>query len=226
MKLLITLGGTREPLDAARSITNLSTGRTGSALSDELARRGCRLLCLCAAGAARPSAGGVRVQTFSSFASLDAALRGALAGEAFDAVIHLAAVSDYSPCLIEAGGRQLQPGAAVKIDSSHETLRVTLRRNFKILDRIKGYALAAGRPAPLLVGFKLTSGARPELVLGKVRALAAADLVVHNDLAEMGNSHPFHIYLEGRPAASCEGAAALAGRLYDFIKERTEALCC
>lgn len=225
MKVLLTSGGTREPVDAARFITNLSTGGTGRTLAETLAGRGCELLCLCAAGAARPAGPGIRVEEFSSFSDLDAALRRALAAETFDAVIHLAAVSDYSPSLIEADGKAFLPGREAKLDSAPAELRLTLKRNFKILDRIKGYAAAAGRPEPLLVAFKLTAGAGPEKIAEKVRALAAADLVAHNDLEEMKNGHVFHLYRAGRPAGGCAGPAELAGKLFSFIENRTEALC-
>lgn len=227
MKILLTSGGTREPIDAARAITNLSTGHTGRLLAEALAARGCELLCLCAAGAVRPVGANIRVQEFFSFADLNGAMKKALQAEPFDAVIHLAAVSDYSPSYIEADGRSFLPGRTAKLDSSPRELRVTLRRNFKILDRIKSYAAAGNRPKPLLVGFKLTAGAAPDKVLEKVRALAAADLVAHNDLSEMaGGAHPFHLYRDGRPAADCAGHRELAEKLYNFIQERTEALCC
>ncbi len=226
MKVLLTSGGTREPIDAARFITNLSTGYTGRALAEELASRGCEVLCLCAAGAIRPAGGSIRVEEFFSFADLNGAVQKALRAEPFDAVVHLAAVSDYSPSYIEADGRGFLPGRATKLDSSPLELRLTLRRNFKILDRIKGYAAAANRPKPLLVGFKLTAGASSGKVLEKVRALAAADLVVHNDLSEMNGAHPFHVYRKGVLEADCAGHAELAEKLYGFIAERTEALCC
>lgn len=224
MKVLVTSGGTREAIDAARFITNMSTGRTGRVIAETLGERGCEVLCLCAAGAEKPG-GGVRVKIFASFADLDAALKTALAAETFDAVIHLAAVSDYSPSLIEAGGLEFAPGRDAKLDSSQEELRLTLRRNHKIIDRIKGYAAAAGRPAPLLVGFKLTAGAEPEKVREKVRALAAADLVVHNDLEEMRRAHIFRLYKDGLRAGACTGPKELALKLFDYIGSRTEALC-
>lgn len=226
MKALLTSGGTREPIDAARFITNLSTGRTGLLLAEALAARGCDLLCLCAAGALRPAGDRIRVREFFSFADLNGELEKALAAESFDAVVHLAAVSDYSPSYIEADGRGFLPGRAAKLDSSPQELRLTLRRNFKIIDRIKGYAAAANRPRPLLIGFKLTAGATPEKALEKVRALAAADLVVHNDLAEMKGAHPFRVYRGGALEAACDGPAGLAEKLYGFIRERTETLCC
>jgi len=218
MKVLITSGGTREPLDAARFITNLSTGNTGRALAEAFSRRGCQVLCLCAAGAVKPSGKNVRLTGFSSFNDLDGALRQALAAEPFDAVIHLAAVSDYSPSLIEAGGKRFLPGQTAKLDSAPAEMRVTLKRNFKIIDRLKTYAAESGRPAPLLIAFKLTSGAGPEKILAKVRALATADLVVHNDLAEMKRSHVFHLYRNAAPIADCPGPTNLAKHLYDFIQ--------
>jgi hypothetical protein len=104
-------------------------------------------------------------------------------------------------------------------------MTLTLKKNFKILDRIKSYAAAGGQPEPLLVGFKLTSGAKKARVLEKVRALAAADLVAHNDLKEMKKEHVFHIYQSGVKQADLAGAEKLADYLYSEIKNSTEALC-
>lgn len=225
MKVLLTMGGTRESIDAARFITNLSTGRTGRVLAGRLAARGCRTLCLCAASAEKPAGKNISVREFTGFKDLDLELKRLLKKETFDAVIHLAAVSDYSPALIEAGGKRFKPGGAAKLDSSAPVMTLTLKKNFKIIDRIKGYAAAGKRPEPLLVGFKLTSGASAGRVLEKVRALAAADLVAHNDLEEMTNKHVFHIYRGGVKQADLDGAAKLADYLYSEIKNRTEALC-
>ncbi len=219
MKVLITSGGTREHIDAARVVTNTSTGRTGRVLAELLAARTCSVLCLRSAAAERPSGRGIRVRNYESFSDLDAALRTALKAERFDAVIHLAAVSDYSPVLIEAGARKYRPGRSAKISSAAGELRVILRRNFKILDRIKSYAAAGSHPAPLLIAFKLTAGAGKAQALRKVRALASADLVVHNDTREMKKTHPFHIYRSGRRIFDCEGPEELAEKLFDLIPE-------
>ena len=225
MRVLLTSGGTREYIDAARFITNLSTGRTGRIIAERFAARGCKTVCLCAAGAERPAGRNISVTEFTSFKDLDLELRRILRARAFDAVIHLAAVSDYSPVLIEAGGKKLKPGRAVKLDSKAPVMKLVLKRNYKIIDRIKKYAAAGGKAAPLLVGFKLTSGASSLLVLEKVLALASADLVVHNDLDEMRKKHVFHIYAKGRKLADCNGPEELAGLLYSTITGDLEAKC-
>ncbi len=226
MRALITFGGTREYIDAARFITNLSTGRTGRIIAERFASRGCETVCLCARGAERPAGKNITLNEFTGFADLDRELRRLLKARAFDAVVHLAAVSDYSPAWIEAGGKKFKPGRAAKLGSEAPVLKLVLKRNFKIIDRIKNYAAAGKNSLPLLIGFKLTSGATPGRVLKKVRALASADLVVHNDLAEMKRKHVFHLYRQGSKLADCGGPEELADLLYAAIAEnKTEAIC-
>ncbi len=226
MRALITFGGTREPIDAGRFITNMSTGRTGRIIAEQFATRGCETVCLCAASAERPTGGNISVKEFTGFKDLDLELQRLLKARTFDAVVHLAAVSDYSPAYIEAGGKRIRPGCAAKLDSKAPVMKVVLKRNFKIIDRIKKYAVAGGQPGPLLIGFKLTAGAKAPYVLEKVRALASADFVVHNDLAEMKGKHLFHIYRNGARLADCGGPEQLADRLYSIItKNNKETIC-
>ena len=56
LRVLVTAGGTREPLDAVRYIGNRSSGRMGAAVADEAARRGADVTLILAAATARPSA--------------------------------------------------------------------------------------------------------------------------------------------------------------------------
>ncbi len=224
MKVLLTFGGTREYIDAARFITNMSTGRTGRIIAERFAASGCKTVCLCAHGAARPSGANITVKEFTTFKDLDLLLRRVLKEQAFDAVVHLAAVSDYSPASIEAGGKTFKPGRTAKLDSKAPELKLVLKKNFKIIDRIKKYA-AVESPELLLIGFKLTSGAAPARVLEKVRALASADLVAHNDLEEMKKKHVFHLYRDGARLADCAGPEELADRLLSEIKNKAEAIC-
>jgi phosphopantothenoylcysteine decarboxylase/phosphopantothenate--cysteine ligase len=220
LKILITMGGTREYLDSVRFLTNLSTGRTGRIIAENLATAGHRVTCFCGQGVESPHGKGLRAAKFSGFSDLDAKLRAALANGSFDAVIHLAAVSDYSVFSIKAGTRNWKPGYG-KISSSAETLTLTMRKNFKILDRIKDYShTEEAGPAPFLIGFKLTAGASRAQALVAVKALKAPDLVVHNDTAEMRHSHLFHIYKDGEKLRDCRGPRKLAAALRTHIDER------
>ena len=225
MKVLLTFGGTREYIDAARFITNISTGRTGRILAERFATLGFKTVCLCAQGAERPAGENISLAEFVTFRDLDLQLRRLLKTGGFDAVVHLAAVSDYSPASIEAGGKKFVPGRTVKLDSKATELTLVLKRNFKIIDRIKEYAAAGGQPEPLLIGFKLTSGASARAALDKVQALSSADLVVHNDLAEMKKKHLFHLYRDGKRLADCGGPEELADRLFAEIENKAEVIC-
>ena len=225
MKVLLTFGGTREYIDAARFITNMSTGRTGRILAERFAARGFKTVCLCALGAERPAGANISLAEFVTFRDLDLQLRRLLKTGGFDAVVHLAAVSGYSPASIEAGGKRYTPGRTVKLDSKAPELTLVLKKNFKIIDRIKKYAAAGGHPEPLLIGFKLTSGASARAVLDKVLALSSADLVVHNDLAEMKKKHLFHLYREGKRLADCGGPEELADKLFAEIENKAEVIC-
>src|SRR5213595_2164472 len=91
--VLVSAGGTREPLDAVRFVGNRSSGRMGVALAEEARRRGADVTLL-AANLAVPAPSGVDVvETQTAGAMLDAALEH---GDA-DLVLMAAAVADYRP---------------------------------------------------------------------------------------------------------------------------------
>jgi phosphopantothenoylcysteine decarboxylase/phosphopantothenate--cysteine ligase len=92
-RVLVTAGGTREPVDSVRFVGNRSSGRMGVALAAEARRRGADVALL-AANIAIPAPAGVEViPTPTAEAMLDAAL--ALAD--VDIVLMAAAVADYRP---------------------------------------------------------------------------------------------------------------------------------
>ena len=73
--MLVTAGGTREPIDAVRFIGNRSSGRMGFALADEAARRGAEVTVV-AANVALPRNPAVRYVDVETAAELGAATRG------------------------------------------------------------------------------------------------------------------------------------------------------
>ena len=92
-RVVISAGGTREPLDAVRYLGNRSSGRMGVALAEEARRRGAEVTLL-AANLAVPAPAGVELVETPTAADLE---REALARADADVVVMAAAVADYRP---------------------------------------------------------------------------------------------------------------------------------
>jgi phosphopantothenoylcysteine decarboxylase / phosphopantothenate---cysteine ligase len=100
-RVLVTAGGTREPLDAARFIGNRSSGRMGVALAEEARRRGAEVVLL-AANLAVPPPGGVETIPTPTAASMRAAAEALVD---IDVALLAAAVADYRPTAEAVGKR-------------------------------------------------------------------------------------------------------------------------
>ena len=140
--VLVTAGGTREPIDPVRFIGNRSSGRMGIALAEAAARRGADVT-LIAANVALPSAAGVSRIDINSAAELDAAARAEF-GDA-DLLLMAAAVADFRPAEPYAGKLVREQGAGLSLD-----LEPTA-------DVIAGLA-AERRDGQVLVGFAAEHG--------------------------------------------------------------------
>ena len=214
MNVLITSGGTREPIDGVRFITNFSSGTTGAALADNFAAAGCGVTLLRAIDAAKPSDPRIRLASFGSVLELDRACARLLDEQRYDAIIHAAAVSDFVVDAVIVDGVRHQAPLTGKLDSA-VALSVELRPSPKILPKLKGYAGGAAR----LIGFKLTNGASAGVALAAVRAQldrTDVDFVVHNDLTEMDHGadrHPTTIYDRRGVVGGAATNAGLAGEL-------------
>lgn len=196
LRVLVTSGGTSEPIDAVRVITNTSTGATGALIADSLAAHGHDVVLL-RAETAEAARGRCEQVTFRTFADLDAALGRLLGAQEFDAVIHAAAVGDFAVDAIEVDGVTRAAGATKLSSTSAPTLR--LRCNPKLVDTLRARSRRRGIR---VVAFKLTNGASEADIRTAVAAVlagGAADYVVHNDLAERrpGASFPADIWTAG-----------------------------
>jgi len=94
LRVLVTAGGTREPIDSVRYVGNRSSGRMGLALAAEAARRGAGVT-LVAANVALPKPEGVRRVEVETAAELLAATQTAFADS--DVLLMAAAVADFRP---------------------------------------------------------------------------------------------------------------------------------
>jgi phosphopantothenoylcysteine decarboxylase / phosphopantothenate---cysteine ligase len=163
-RVLVTAGGTREPLDSVRFLGNRSSGRMGAALASEARRRGAEVT-LVASNLAVPAPVGVDV--IDAPTAEDVARETLARGDA-DVVVMAAAVADYRPTRADEGKRA----------KDGEPWTVTLEPTTDVLRELG----AARRNGQLLIGFAADHGERG---LERARTKLGnkhADLIVFNDV--------------------------------------------
>jgi phosphopantothenoylcysteine decarboxylase / phosphopantothenate---cysteine ligase len=166
MSVLVTAGGTREPLDAVRYLGNRSSGKMGVAVADEAARRGADVRLILAAATARPSAP-MRVLEVETAAQLEALTLQEAATA--DVVVMAAAVADYRPVTSDSGKRT----------KGGERWHIELEPTTDILARL-GETRSSGQR---LIGFAAEHGGgaveRARAKLDRKRV----DMIVVNDIS-------------------------------------------
>jgi phosphopantothenoylcysteine decarboxylase/phosphopantothenate--cysteine ligase len=167
MKVLVTAGGTREPIDAVRYVGNRSSGRMGFALADEAAALGAEVTVV-AANVALPRSPRVRYVDVATAAELQAACQEHFAQA--DVLLMAAAVADFRPA--DAADEKLKK-------DGREELVIALERTPDILS-----GLAAIRRADqIVVGFAAEHG-EGAVAYGRDKlARKGLDAVVVNDIA-------------------------------------------
>src|SRR5262245_24852187 len=171
-RVLVTAGGTREPVDSVRFLGNRSSGRMGAALAEEARRRGADVTLL-AANLAVPAPAGVEtIETPTAGEMLAAADR------RFDLALLAAAVADYRPAEVVAGKRPKTATAwTLELEPTVDVARALGERK---------------RPGQVLVAFGAEHG---EAGLERKRRMLEeknVDLVVYNDVsrADIGFDSP------------------------------------
>lgn len=181
-RVLITAGGTRETIDGVRSLTNMSTGKTGAKLADFLHDQGYQVLLLTSEFAVRPQSD-VRVDTYNTFRDIYNTLKALAQTHQFDMILHAAAISDYSIANIQTPEGVINPGNE-KMSSQFDNISIELKRNEKILPRLKDLF---GQDTTV-VGFKLTSTESKEEQARAIFSLFtenSVDYVIHNDMKDI-----------------------------------------
>jgi phosphopantothenoylcysteine decarboxylase/phosphopantothenate--cysteine ligase len=171
LHVLVTAGGTREPIDAVRYVGNRSSGRMGYALAEEAARRGARVT-LVAANVTLSAPTGVEVVPVATAAELAAACDARF--DDADVLLMAAAVADYRPASPHAG--------KLKKDATGEALDLRLERTEDVLSSLS----ARRRPGQLLVGFAAEHGEEAVAYGRAKRERKGLDAVVVNDIGAPG----------------------------------------
>ncbi|HEX5881839.1 MAG TPA: bifunctional phosphopantothenoylcysteine decarboxylase/phosphopantothenate--cysteine ligase CoaBC [Actinomycetota bacterium] len=205
-RVLVSLGGTREPLDPVRYLGNRSSGRMGAAIVAEALGRGAEVTAVAAATTVDPPAGArlVRVETAQQL--YDAVLAEA---DAQDVLIMAAAVADFRPKRVAEGKLKKDQGVPeVVLEPTPDTLAELGRRR---------------RPGQVLVGFAAETGDHLAGARGKLEA-KRLDLVVLNHVegarsafgADDADAYLVDAdHVEELPRSS---KAAIAARLLDRVE--------
>jgi phosphopantothenoylcysteine decarboxylase/phosphopantothenate--cysteine ligase len=180
-RLVISAGGTREPLDPVRFLGNRSTGQQGYALAETARARGAEVV-LVSANVELPDPAGAKVVRVGSAAELRTAVFEAAADA--DVVVMAAAVADFRPASIV--GSKIK-----KADGEPEPL--ALVKNPDVLAEL---CAARPRAGQIIVGFAAETGDATGSVLDHGRTKLArkrCDLLVVNDVGadETGRSKAF-----------------------------------
>jgi phosphopantothenoylcysteine decarboxylase/phosphopantothenate--cysteine ligase len=168
-RVLVSAGGTREPIDPVRYVGNRSSGRMGWAVADAARRRGAQVTVL-SSNVDLPRHPDVRYVEAPTAADLHAAALQAF--PACDVLVMAAAVADFRPGTARGG----------KIDKGAEgRLALELEPTPDILSD-----LAGRRDRQVLVGFAAEHGAEGLARARDKRVRKHLDLIVHNDVSVDG----------------------------------------
>ena len=206
-RVLVTAGGTREPIDSVRFVGNRSSGRMGVALAEEARRRGAEVILLAANLAVDVPFGVEAIPTPTAEAMYDAAL----ALPDVDVALLAAAVADYAPAERLAAKRPKdESGWTLELEPTADVARALGERK---------------QPGQVLVAFGAEHG---EAGLERKRAMLEsknADLVVFNDIGTAGigfDAHENEVVLitrDGERIVSRARKDAIAAAILDTVQE-------
>ncbi|CAB4886962.1 unannotated protein [freshwater metagenome] len=167
LHVVVTAGGTREPIDAVRVIANRSSGKQGYAVAAEAVSRGATVTLISTVELATPP--GVQLVSVETAAQMEAAVQSA--AETADIVVMAAAVADFRPTLTVGHKLKKDDGAP----------SIVLEPTPDILAGLG----ARKRPGQTLVGFAAETSDLVANAEAKLRR-KNLDLIVANDVSASG----------------------------------------
>ena len=205
--VVVSAGGTREPIDAVRVIANRSSGKQGHALAEEAARRGARVTLITTVPFGGNTHGRITQVAVDTAAEMKAALD-AQASSA-DVVIMAAAVADFRPVPVSEGKWKKDAGAPP----------IVLEPTPDILAGLG----AAKRPGQILVGFAAETENLLENARGKLTR-KNLDLVVANDvsLPQVGFGHDTNAVIIVSPTGVVDVPLADKNRVASHVLDSVE----
>ena len=209
-RVVVTAGGTQEPLDPVRYIGNRSSGKMGYAIAEAAYYAGADVI-LISGPVSLPQPHGISMVQVGTAREMEQAVNKAVQGA--DALVMAAAVADYTPAHV----------SDQKIKKSGEKLNIELERNPDILGNLAGAEL----PRLVRIGFAAET---QDLIANAVDKLKRKnlDMIVANDAVASIGSTSSSLTLISRdgsieqlpPLPKEEGARMLVERMARIVAER------
>jgi phosphopantothenoylcysteine decarboxylase / phosphopantothenate---cysteine ligase len=208
LRVLVSAGGTREPIDPVRFIGNRSSGRMGLALADRAARRGAEVT-LIAANVSLPAPPGVARVDVETAAELSAALEREL--DSTHVLLMAAAPADFRPRSARGQKIAREAGLALDLEPTEDILAALVRKRGQG-QTIVGFAAETSREGVARAREKLRR--------------KGADAIVLNDVSrpEIGFESPENEVVIVDPEAETQVPRATKEEIADAILDRVEAL--
>jgi phosphopantothenoylcysteine decarboxylase/phosphopantothenate--cysteine ligase len=211
MRVLITCGPSYEPIDAARRITNFSTGKLGITLANFFTQRGAEVICLKGEQATCPDPLELaRVESFSTNADLAEKLTTISRRKPIDVVFHAAALCDFRvERVLNSENEEIR---SPKFSSRERELRLVLVPTLKVLPTLRDIF-----PAAQIVGWKYEPGGTREDAFAKAWQQLRESRTDACVLNGAGYGPGFALFFpdgEVRPAAD---AISLASQLWHWL---------
>jgi phosphopantothenoylcysteine decarboxylase / phosphopantothenate---cysteine ligase len=175
LRVLVTAGGTAEPLDPVRYIGNRSSGRMGIAVAEAALARGAAVTLVLGTSSVPPPPGATVVSATTAAAMRDAVF--AAVGDA-DVLVMAAAVADFRPRRVASSKLERGEPLTLDLEPTEDILAGVAAR----LGQGQG---ASRRPHPVLVGFAAETGSLARAAEKAHRK--GVDLLVANDVLEPGS---------------------------------------
>jgi phosphopantothenoylcysteine decarboxylase/phosphopantothenate--cysteine ligase len=209
LRVLVSAGGTREPIDSVRYVGNRSSGRMGIALAREAARRGAEVT-LVSANVSLPLPAGVRALTVGTAAELEAALRAEF-GTA-DVLVMAAAPADFRPASPDGGkiAKRDRDGLVIELEPTTDIL-AGLAAERRVDQTLVGFAAEHGDGAVERGREKLTHKGLDAVV---VNDISRSDIGFDADQNEVTI-----VLADGQRAVARAPKAEIAGAILDVVQE-------
>jgi phosphopantothenoylcysteine decarboxylase/phosphopantothenate--cysteine ligase len=179
LHVVVTAGGTAEPIDPVRFVGNRSTGKMGIAVAEAALDRGAAVTLIIGSTSVEPPAR-AHIARAETAAEMQAALRALTPpeGPRFDVLVMAAAVADFRPRSVSDQKLGRSDGLTLEMDSTPDLLAETA-------ERVRTGSRGSDRRRPILVGFAAETGPL-DRAAEKLRS-KGVDLLVANDVTEPGS---------------------------------------